>query len=204
MKRIKVLLSFIKLSIAIKIAFYRNVVAKLTGNAAFPTTDVPLTEATAVTDALEKAQIAAQDGSHTAIALLHEAETKADSVFRILAANVERVADGDEAVILSTGFEPSSQPEAHQKAALTVLDGSHSGSVKLVAKAMRNAGAYLWQSTKDSLPATEEGWKDMDKSTSATIEKEGFVPGCRYFFRVAMVTPSGITDYTEPVSKIAT
>ncbi|MBP1641129.1 MAG: hypothetical protein H6Q17_2712 [Bacteroidetes bacterium] len=204
MKRIKVLLSFIKLAVASKIAFYRNVVTKMTGNAAIPTTDVPLTEATAVTDGLEKAQIAAQDGSHTAIALLHEAEAKADAVFRILAANVDRVADGDEAIILSTGFEPSSQPEAHQKAALTAVDGSHSGSVKLVAKAIRNAGAYLWQSAKDTLPATEEGWKDMDKSTSASIEKDGFIAGCRYYFRVAMVTPSGTTDYTEPVSKIVT
>lgn len=204
MKRVKVLLSFSKLSVANKIVFYRNVVTKLTGNAAFLTTDVPLPEATATIDALERAYIAAQDGSHTAVAIMHDTETKTDSIFRVLAANVDRIADGDETIILGTGFEPSSQPEARQKAALTVIDGSRSGNLKLMAKALHNAGAYLWQSAKDSLPATEEGWKDMDKSTSATIEKEGFIPGCRYFFRVAMVTPSGITDYTEPVSKIAT
>lgn len=58
---------------------------------------------------------------------------------------------------LQTCAIKSSQPEAYQKAALTAVDRSHSGSVKLVAKALHNARAYLWQSTKDSLSATEEG-----------------------------------------------
>ena len=41
MKTIKVLLDFIKLAVTAKVAFYRNVILKLTDNPAFPTPGVP-------------------------------------------------------------------------------------------------------------------------------------------------------------------
>ncbi|MEI6066650.1 MAG: hypothetical protein WCP96_04900 [Methylococcaceae bacterium] len=50
MKKIKVLLDFIKLSVAEKIAFYRNIIAKLTDNPAYPTPEVPLADAKTAVD----------------------------------------------------------------------------------------------------------------------------------------------------------
>lgn len=202
MKKIFVLVSFVKLPVADKISFYRNVIAKMASNAYFPTPDVPLSDAITAVDALETASIATKDGSRTAISVRDDAEEKVDKVFYKLADYVNRIADGEETIILSSGFEPSAQPAARLKAPLTVGNGSHSGGVKLVAKAVEKAASYSWQMAKDTLPTAEDSWIIIGQSTSASFEKDGLTPGGKYFFRVAAITPTGITDYTDPVAKI--
>jgi len=202
MKKIFVLLDFIELAVAEKISFYRNVIAKLTGNATYPTPDKPLTEAKTDTDNLETAYINAKDGSHTLIAKMRAAEATADNLFRILAAYVERIADGDEAKILSSGFHPSKQPASIQKPELTATNGSNLGSVKLVAKAIDGAGAYIWQQAKDNLPANDSGWTIAGHSTVAHFEITGLQQVSKYWFRVAAITPTGTTNYTAPVMKV--
>lgn len=202
MKKIFVLVSFVKLPVADRISFYRNVISKMASNAYFPTPDVPLSDAITAVDALETASIATKDGSRTAISVRDDAEEKVDKVFYKLADYVNRIADGEETIILSSGFEPSAQPAARLKAPLTVSAGSHSGSVKLVAKAVEKAASYSWQMAKDTLPTAEDSWIIIGQSTSASFEKDGLTPGGKYFFRVAAITPTGITDYTDPVAKI--
>jgi antitoxin (DNA-binding transcriptional repressor) of toxin-antitoxin stability system len=202
MKKIFVLVSFVKLSVNGKIAFYRNVIAKMTGNSRYPSPDVTLANAATVVNTLETAEIAAKDGSHTAVSAMHDAEKKADDIFYKLADYVNRIANGDETAILSSGFEPSAQPAASQKAPLTATNGTHTGGVKLTAKAVEKAGSYSWQMAKDSLPATEDGWTIIGQTTAAFFEKEGLTPGGKYFFRVEAITPTGITNYTDPVAKI--
>lgn len=202
MKKSFVLVSFIKLSISDKISFYRNVITKMTDNAYFPTPDVSLTDATAAVDKFEADDIASKDGSRTATAVRNDSEEKTNTLFYKLADYVNRIADGDEAIILSSGFELSAQPAPRHKAPLTVNDGSHTGSVKLVAKAVERAASYSWQMAKDTLPVTADGWIIIGQTSAASFEKDGFVPGGKYFFRVAAITPTGIMDYTDPVAKI--
>ena len=125
MKRIKVLLDFIKLAVAEKIVFYRNAVAKLTNNVTFPDPDISLEEAGKAVDAMETSYIASRDGSHTATAQLRANEAAADEIFRVLAAYIDRVSVGDETKILSAGFHATKQPLPIQKATLTVLDGAN-------------------------------------------------------------------------------
>ncbi|MDR3653536.1 MAG: hypothetical protein P4L34_11290 [Paludibacter sp.] len=202
MKRLKVLLDFIKLIIAEKISFYRNVIAKLTDNATFPTPDVSLADAKTSVDKLEASYIASKDGSHTAIAMLHANEAATDELFRTLAAYVERMAGGDESKILSAGFHVSKQPTSFQKPDLAVLDGPNSGSVKLVAKAVDKAGSYIWQMVKGTLPADEKGWITLGYTTQANNEMDGLEVAAIYYFRVAAITPDGTTDFCSPVMKV--
>jgi hypothetical protein len=202
MKKIKVVLDFIKFSVAEKIAFYRNIIAQLTGNATFPTPDVPLADAKAAVDTLEASFLAARDGSHTAVATMYANEAAADGLFRLLAAYVDRVAAGDEPTLLSSGFHESKQPTAIQKETLSVNDGSHSGSVKLVAKAVDKAGAYIWQYIKDALPDNDAAWITAATTTRASYELTGLNVTARYYFRVAAVTPDGTTDFSTPVMKV--
>lgn len=61
MKKLKAILDFIQFTVTAKIAFYRNVIAKLTGNPLFPEPDVPLTEAKTAVDKLEAAVLDAKD-----------------------------------------------------------------------------------------------------------------------------------------------
>jgi hypothetical protein len=202
MKKIKVLLDFIKLSVAEKIAFYRNIIAKLTDNPTYPTPEVPLTDAKAVVDALEAAFVASRDGSHSAISAMHDNEAAANAVFYKLAAYVEKVAEGDETKILSSGFHESRQPISRQKPQLSAADGANTGSVKLIAKAVDRAGAYIWQSAKESLPVEDSEWVLVATGTRSYHEISGLTVGGKYYFRVAAVTPDGTADFSAPVLKV--
>ena len=202
MRKLKALLDFIQLSVAIKIAFYRNVILQLTGNPLFLTPDASLADATKAVDALESAYLAAKDGSHTAVAQMHDAEDAADNLFRILAAYVDRTADGSESAILSSGFHVSKQPTSSQKAELAVQDGDNSGSVWLVARAVDKAGAYIWQFAKDKLPETEAEWMNAGHTTQSYLQLTGLTVAAKYYFRVCAITPTGNTDYTAPVMKV--
>lgn len=202
MRKLKALLDFIQLSVTAKIAFYRNVLAHLTGNATFPTPDVPLPEAKTAVDTLEAAYLAAKDGSHTAISAMHADEEAADNLFRTLAAYVDRIAAGDETAILSSGFHVSKQSTSVQKPELAAQDGDNSGSVWLVARAVDKSGAYIWQMAKDAIPDTEEGWITVGHSTQSYFQVTGLTVACKYYFRVTAITTTGITDYTAPVMKV--
>jgi hypothetical protein len=202
MKKLKVLLDFIQLSVIAKIVFYRNVITKLTGNATFPTPDVSLVEAKAAVDALEAANLASRDGSRTAISAMHDAEEAADVLFRNLAAYVDRIAVSNETAILSSGFHVSKQPITAQKPELAVQDGDNSGSVWLVARAVDKAGAYNWQYAKDSIPEKEADWLTAGHTTQSYYQLTGLVVASKYFFRVSAVTPAGNSDFTAAVLKV--
>ena len=202
MKKIKVLFDFIKLAIAAKIVFYRNVIIKLTRNPLFINPDITLEEAKVAVDKLETALLAANDGGKMATANMHAAEAAADDIFRILAAYVTRVANSDETAILSSGFHTTKQPVSIQKSELSVENGDNSGSVWLVARAVEKAGAYIWQYAKDGLPETEDGWLTAGHTTQSYYQFTGLTVAAKYYFRMAAITPEGISDFTAPILKV--
>ena len=202
MRKPSVVLDFIYHSVSEKVVFYRNVNDKLFGNVLYATPDVSAADAKAAVDALEAAILAAKDGGHTAISARHDAEKKADDIYRKLANYVDRTASGDETSILSSGFHISKQPVITPKPELAALDGEHSGEVKLVGKAKDRGAAYHWQMSKELDDGTEGVWVDVGTSTRATFVVSGLEIMKRYKFRYAVVTPDGTTDYCEPVSKI--
>ncbi len=202
MRRIKVLVDFIELAIAIKIAFFRNIIVKLTGSATFASPDVSLAELETVVNNLEATYLESRDGSHTAIARMHDAEKEADNAFRILAAYVNRIANGDETKILESGFNPSKQRIQQAKPELAVKDNDKSGSVKLVAKAVEKAGAYIWQMVKGNIPTEESGWQTIGHTTAANFEMHDLEPAQKYWFRVSAITNKGPLDFTNPVMKL--
>ena len=202
MKIIQTKVDFMQFSPIVKVGFYRNVVDKLTGNPRFPTPDVSMLDASAAVDALEKAIIAASDGGRTSISEMHDQEKLTDNIFRNLAAYVDRIAAGDESTILSSGFNESKQPTYSSKAILTMLDGAHSGSVIFKGKAIPRAGAYHFQMCKGAIPLTEDGWVLCGVSTRADFEVSGLDVMCIYYFRIAAITPEGLTDYSAPVAKV--
>jgi len=202
MKIIQTKLDFVKFPPIAKVGFYRNVITKFTGNLRFPTPDVSMLDASAAVDALERAIIAASDGGRTCISQMHDQEKLTDTVFRNLAAYVDKIAVGDESTILSSGFHETKQPTYTPKAIISIYNGTHSGSVIIKGKADPRAGAYHLQMCKGTLPLTEEGWILCGVSTRAQFELSDLDVMCIYYFRIATITPEGLSDYSEPVSKI--
>ena len=202
MKKTKPVFDFAQYAMAEKIGFFRHVNQQLYGNPLFPTPDIPAAEATAMVDALEAAMQAAKGGGPAAMSALHAVAERADTLYRNLTHYVERIAEGDETIILSSGFHVSKQPIIKPKPELAALDGEHSGTAKLVAKPKDRGAAYKWQMSKVSDDGTAEVWVDIGTTTRASIEVSGLEIMKRYKFRYAVVTPDGTSDYCEPVSKI--
>ncbi len=96
MRQVKVILDFKRIPVAQKIAYYRNVLEKLTNNLLFPTPDIPLPEAKAAIDCLEASFLESRDGGHTSIAKMNQQGSVTTKIFTLLAKYVDRIADGDE------------------------------------------------------------------------------------------------------------
>lgn len=191
MKKLKILLTFTKLAIIEKINFFRNVLEKMENNPLFPSPDVSYPDAVLAVNKLEEAQLAAIDGSRTAIATMHKVDVETDEVFRKLADYVNRVCDGDEASLLSSGFDISKEPAPRQIHEFSVKPGEKPGTVVMKRQAIPGAKSYLWQKAAGELPQNDEGWSLAGVSTQASIEINGLASAQRYWFRVAGITPDG-------------
>lgn len=202
MKKQFLVLDFIRYPVPQKIAFYRTVIKKVDGNAYFPNPDVTIAVLISLVDALEAAYIAAQDGGKTATATMHDCVDAADAAFRKLAAYVERVADGDETIILSSGFNLSKEPNPVKKVELSVTQEEESGVVFLKRQAVSGAKTYIWQYCSGDAPAAEEAWTFAGFGTQVTFTVRNLTPGVKYWFRVAVVTSKGTEAYCSPVSKM--
>jgi hypothetical protein len=178
------------------------VIAKLTNNPDFTSPDIPLETAKAALDAFQSSILDAKDGGHTATSTMYDHEATIDEIFHSLAAYVNRIAAGDETLILSSGFHLSHQPVITPKPVLAVNDGDKSGTVKLVAKAVDKAGAYVWQYAKDAVPETDSGWTSGGVTTRATTELTGLAVASHYYFRVSAVTPDKTMDFCAPVANL--
>jgi len=198
----KVLLNFVHHSLKIKVSDYHNVIAKLTGNPTFPTPDPSLADTEALLTQLESAIVSASDGSHTAISALHDCEIATDKAFRGLALYVDKIADGDETKILSAGFQANKDRTPRVKVPLLANDGSHSGSVNLISDTHVQGCAYIFRVSKDVLPTDASGWTVVATVAQSKYEVSGLVVGCYYYFDVAIVTPTGTTDFCAPVKKL--
>ncbi|MEI6067406.1 MAG: hypothetical protein WCP96_08715 [Methylococcaceae bacterium] len=147
-----------------KSRFYRNVIAKLTDNPAYPSPPIALSDAKTAVDTLDASIIAARDGSHYAVSTMHDNEKAADAIFRALANYVESTADGDETRIINSGFHGTKQPTPIQKATLAVVDGLHSGSVKLITKAVVGGGLIFFKWLKVNRPLKANGYPSQPLS----------------------------------------
>ena len=198
----KVLLNFTHHSLKTKVSHYHNVIAKLTGNPTFTSPDPTLTYATALLNQLEAAIVSASDGGHTAISARHDCELATDKAFRGLALYVDKIADGDETKILSAGFQANNDRAPRIKVPLLANDGSHSGNVLLISDTHDKGCAYIFRVSKDVLPTDASGWTVVATVAQSKYEISGLVVGCYYYFDVAVVTPTGTTDFCAPVKKL--
>ena len=136
MKKVKVLLDFIRPSVPVKIVKGRNVVNGLTGNPLFPTPDVAVTSITDATDLLESSFAVAQNGRPEDTAKMHKNELVWEKRMRKEALlYVERIAENDEEAILSSGFSISHQPASALRPEFSLKAGKLPGTVKLRRKA---------------------------------------------------------------------
>ncbi|MFC2093778.1 hypothetical protein ACFLSV_07745 [Bacteroidota bacterium] len=125
---------FKKLSIPEQVVFGQNIHDQMLANAAiFTTPDVPLATLLTVNNNLATTAREAESGDHAKIAAMHAADKVWDTTFGTQADYVNRIANGDETIILKSGFHatksettPASIPSSPiiKEAKVNALPGS--------------------------------------------------------------------------------
>jgi hypothetical protein len=174
----------------------------MTSNPNFTTPDVVLTLITTAANNLETAYNAAQGGGKPQTAAMHAAEKVLDDLMRKQELYVQRIATGNEAMILSSGFHTSAQKIPTLLPEFTVKNGEHTGEIILKHKAVKGAKAWAWQLCPDPL-AGETQWIYAGFSTQTTYTVKGLTPKVEYWFRAVYISKDGLSKWCNPVSKIA-
>ena len=202
MKKVNVVFDFVHLPISGKVAKGRNIITDMMNNPNFPTPDISLDLVKELTDLLENRSLAAQNGGKAETTLMHQTETVWDDAMRKMARYVERIANDDPAIILSAGFNLSKQPLPYQRPELSAEQGEKSGTILLRRQAVPGAKSYIWQYCINTLPENESGWTFAAATSKASTEIDNLIPVSKYWFRVAAVTPQGVTAYNDPIMHI--
>ncbi|MFH0893749.1 MAG: hypothetical protein V2A54_04875 [Bacteroidota bacterium] len=198
MRRSKVVLEFLRYPVSRKVEYGRNVIAKMTGNASFPSPDLTLTVAATLCTNLEQAAVAADGGGKAATSNLNIAEKAWDDGFRKLAMYVDRIANGAENLILISGFDASRQPEAALRPEFHAENTKHAGEVLLAHKSLRKRAAWVWQYAPDPVPSDGAGWTLANVTLQAKCVISGLESGKLYWFRVCLVSASAMDLWSVP------
>jgi len=202
MKKEHVVLDFIKIPFAHKIEVGRNVESQMESNSNFATPDVTLINMKAGTDLLEVRYVASLSGGKVETALLHQADDAWVDLMRTQAYYVDRIANGDSAVILSSGFNLAKQPSPSNRPEFSVELGEMSGSVVLRRQKVVGSRSYIWQYFLGEIPANEADWTTAQVTSQASVVISGLLPLNKYWFRVAAVTITGTSAYCSPVMQV--
>jgi hypothetical protein len=201
MKRFKVLYDFIHFPVPGKVEYGRNTVIHMTGNTSFSNPDVLLSQITTACNNLETAYTASLGGGLQQTANLKLAVKTWDDLMRKQADYVNRISNGNDALMLSAGFHPTHQPVPALRPEFSAHHGEISGEVTLKHKAVKGA-AWIWQYVNDPLPADDKSWLLAGVSLQAMFVVKGLTPGTRCWFRAACVTHAGQGAWSDPVSMI--
>jgi hypothetical protein len=96
------------------------------------------------------------------------------------------------AIIESAGLSVAARGNK-PKAALGVLPGRVSGSVRLAVKAVAKVASYEWQRSKDA----GKTWLDLPRTLQAKTTVSELTPGVTYGFRFRAVTRRGVGDWCD-------
>lgn len=203
MKSIKIGLD--GLSALDKVAKALYIEGKLTGNADFPTPQPPVADITAARTALENAIADALNGGKDATFKKNQAEEALDELIVQEAGYVLSIAGGDEALILSAGFEvrkPASpigalKAPTNLRADLTDMQGQ----IKVMWD--RVVGSHENEVQRcDTDPSTGE-WKLLGMTTRSTYYDNGLESGSVHWYRVRARGTVGDSPFSDPTRAMA-
>jgi hypothetical protein len=189
-----------------KVQKTEDIVTALTANASFPTPIPSLATMTGKADALSaavSAREAAKMAFDEALTNLNTAEVDLDTSLTQLMAYVESASGGDEAKILSAGFEIKGKPSPvgamPQVQGLDSSAGDAEGRIILRWKSVKGAKTYEIQTCPD--PITAAGWKSAGLTTKASLTLDGLPTGGRCWFRVRAIGSAGPGPWSDPCVK---
>ncbi len=194
-------LSLSKLKPSDLLTFFRNVIAKLTGNPHYPALPVALADMETTAQELEDLIEAAIQGSKQSRLLRDAKIGESTVILRSTADYVRMVAQGDAAILESSGFPlaaarlPIGIPGAplNVEARMTTLRGE----VEVRWKSVRGAHGYqLWITDQD--PATATNWQAIAYTTRVKHLVTSLESYKAYFFCVSAIGTAGEGAQSDP------
>jgi hypothetical protein len=180
------------------------IVAAMTGNSFFPPPVPELTAMAAASAAYTAALAEAKAGGKTEVAIKNQKKEILVEALIVLATYVMLVAKGDEAIMISAGFDlakdkalapPLTKPEI-----IKVADGMNAGELEIVIKRIPSAKMYMYQYTLDPLTAANQ-WTGQN-TTLSKASFQNLESGKKYWCRVVAYGVNEQVVYSDPVARI--
>lgn len=125
-----------------------------------------------------------------------------EALLQKLAAAIQTISDGDEAIIFSSGMDVNKKPSTIGKldkpTGLTVKPGDNKGMALMMCDVVVNADFYEFEHTE--LPLTPTSIWIKDTSKKRKYQKEGLESGKQYAFRVTGAASDPSRVYSEVVT----
>ncbi|WP_163714590.1 fibronectin type III domain-containing protein [Mangrovibacterium lignilyticum] len=176
--------------------------SQMNGNPHFPTPSPELITVQTATDEFLTADEKSKTGSHQDVAIKNQKRKNLEKLLHALAVYVNLTADGDEAILLSSGFELAKKAEAvgplDAPEGLQVKAGNARGSLSVSCKRVAGAGSYGFE-YRQLQTESDNGWIRVD-STKHNILVTGLVSGGQYAFRVMAIGSNPQRNWSNEVS----
>ncbi len=164
----------------------------------FPTPSPTLPVIQTANDALKVSIMDAADGGRELIAIRRAKQTEVVSLMRQLAAYVTSTANGDMAMLISSGF-PYQKPtrtrvgELPQPVTPKTQQGKVSGQMVATTSPIYGASSYNWRVALASAPNT---YVRTGQTVGARNTFDGLTPGELYIVQVNAVGAAGTSDWS--------
>lgn len=200
----RVSLAFVRRTIAVLIAFCRNVITQMTGNANFTTPYPPLADVGTAVNALETANEAAMDRSTQAILDRDAKKATVLSLMRELAAYVQNQGKSNKAIINSSGFHMTKVPAPYgplpSPQNLRLGPTGTSGELDLRMKRVPGVTAGYTVQTAEAVGGP---YVDYVTSSKTRIVISDLTPAKTYWVRARANGALGPSGWSNPASAIA-
>lgn len=209
-KRQKVNSGFTRLSDENLMVFAQTVLAAMTNNQHFSSPEPDLIEVEIVLeDYSEKLAISRKRGGAYDTATKNEAREIIERTLSELAFYVNKIAQGNLPIMLSSGFQISKYRSSVLPPArvqhLLLSDGRQSGQMVLEFKKLKNAILYAYRYTKDKDATGKPDWNAEIHNTTSSRNNviAPVLPGEIYYVSVRAINSRGTGDWSETVSWMA-
>ncbi len=199
MKRKKVVHNYKRYSASNLYVFGKSVREKMTDNDSFPNPDIPLTEMDTSLENLQAKIVAAFDGGKQKTAELLRAKNEVNELLFTEGLYVDRIARGNEALILSSGFNCTKDASLISIPEFSVKNGKFPGEAILSCRTVKGAGAYIWSMNAGNNVLDEESWKVVGYSRKVKVTITNLESGQRVWFRFCAVTWDDLTPWCDPI-----
>ena len=184
------------------------VIAGLTGNAAFPSPPVPLSDLQAALTNFTNAIAAQSQGGPAATANKNNMRDALVTLLRPLAGYVQENCNNNLALLLSSGFEAVSTNRARAPLAvpsIVSVDNGNTGQLLVKVTPSANSKCYELRFAAIGSGGAPGPWQSGGLFTnSRSMPLNGLTPGTSYSVQVRAVGGStGYSDWSDPVSHMS-